>query len=498
MAIDDESGLVPQNKNIQPVTDHEDQRSAELSLDQAKKILQAVVDTSEQTINENTDLSKLGGYDSSEVQAAVSLVVDAMLPETQRQQENKKAKARGTWTWGIDGDRKHLIAGRDNRDFQVAKFVPLSQEEEYDMWYELGLYRHYPEADPDSGGSIVNSVGLNLQRGSSKKGDQTPYRSYQMSGSEYRFNMPLSAEYAATRASRKESGLRDMRPGHESKRVETERLRETDAVLSGSAYEVGPDRPDLSGLPIGATGAEDVRDGWKGARWLCANLLNWEKPEIILLEDIDRFSSKPQIVLSEAANRLTGESNKQYKIMIKRVEIGDPTQRDRLYYGVPSPKIDSFTQDHDVSNFAITLHRELSGEIPDLPRQMVVVGDNWQQACATHEGTPTPISELERMMQTRTSGRGTAWAIKERGQSAGFQEIFESLEAAIPNLDDRQNFFNSLTVVDATSLNPLDIADIPDAEKFPWGARGHFKATDVVLVRADHGLPVKILRRPNT
>lgn len=164
-------------------------------------------------------------------------------------------------------------------------------------------------------------------------------------------------------------------------------------------------------------------------------------------------------------------------------------ERGRLYYGIPEATLDP--SKHDAANYAIALHRELSNEIPDLPRQMVVVGDNWQQACETLEGTPQPKSGLERMVQIRSAGRGFAWPTQERGQSAGFENILQHLTDTIPNPRERGTFFTNLTVVDATSSNPLSLNDIDGVMQLPWGFRGHFQATDIFVVRADYNLSAK-------
>jgi hypothetical protein len=38
---------------------------------------------------------------------------------------------------------------------------------------------------------------------------------------------------------------------------------------------------------------KDYRHLWRGLRWLCANLLTWHRPGIILPEDLDDFSTFP-------------------------------------------------------------------------------------------------------------------------------------------------------------------------------------------------------------
>ncbi|MBI2028834.1 hypothetical protein HYT02_00245 [Candidatus Gottesmanbacteria bacterium] len=160
----------------------------------------------------------------------------------------------------------------------------------------------------------------------------------------------------------------------------------------------------------------------------------------------------------------------------------ESTQIDGLVGGVPSSLVNpgNFRRlDAPFTLFSTAFAADKAHKIPDLPLNIVLIGDNWVQF--------TEFSPPKTIIKGCTVSDRKMWHITGREVGPGLLSLAQQMHAAFKEgILDSPSAAQRLTVVDFTSpVNPLKLEELEQIEEMPWGLKGNVKewGTQVYLFR---------------
>lgn len=154
-------------------------------------------------------------------------------------------------------------------------------------------------------------------------------------------------------------------------------------------------------------------------------------------------------------------------------------QKPGLSHGLPESWAD-FTKSKQLQtlygNFAIGVFSEIRELEPELPLDLVTVGDNWYQLVELHD---FPTGELQTEL-AKMGGEifGDMWQLMERDENFSLETLLEHLGEGVKANTLDEEIIKRLTILDRTSIAfPLNTNGLQNVETTSWGLKGTMKNT---------------------
>lgn len=137
-STDDTKDLVVPSSHIQSVAPEEVKTQNEMNLDTARIILQALVDTHEDTFTEDTPFDRVGGYTTDQIRQAEEMVARAIIQEYSGGAERGSLEAKHASKETPDGTM-HLMLLNDGTTDEASLNLTLKEGKKYLLVNEFSL-----------------------------------------------------------------------------------------------------------------------------------------------------------------------------------------------------------------------------------------------------------------------------------------------------------------------------------------------------------------------